>query len=62
MNEIDITKDLIDKHSQSSNEMCKYYCSRYIATSSNHIIKIQMLRSFNKLLNWSQYNDYIVIS
>lgn len=62
MNSIDITKNLIDKHSESSNEMCKYYCSRYIVTSVNQIVKIHLLRSFNKLLFWSQYNDYIVIS
>jgi hypothetical protein len=62
MDQIAITKELIDQHAKSSNEMCKYYCSRYVVTSINQILKIHLLRSFNKLLFWAQYNDYIIIN
>ena len=47
--EITETKKIIDRHSKSSNTMCRHYCMQFINCNFGHFIKYTLIKT---LLHW----------
>jgi len=44
------TKKIIDRHSKSSNKMCRYYCTQFINCNFGHFIKYTLVKTFSHWL------------
>lgn len=55
------TKILIDRHAQSSRDMCKFYCTQFIHTNYTWFSRIVLLKTIMHLKHLSLDHTYQII-